>query len=575
MYLKLQPTGNRKKTHLYLVESYRENGKIKQRRLKNYGILEELQIERPNIIEEIKAEIEKLNNSEKRGQATISVDFEEKINATEDLKNIGYFALEKLYNKLKIPQFIDKNTLNKKVKFNLNEVFKMLVFSKIFGYGSKNNMYLNKSDYAFANFDFESQSVYRGMDYLNELKTRLQIHLHKELVKQSNRDLSLVFYDVTNYYFQINKEDGDDVDGIKRRRGVSKEKRQKPIIQMGLFIDQDGIPIGYKLFDGNTNDQSTLKPALEELKETYKLNKIVVIADKGLNSGKNLSFLLKNGHGYIVSHRVRGVNKELKDWILDDLDYEWDDTKTRKTKTRIIERYVIDESGNKELITEKQVAFFSEKYKQKEQYERSKLMPVIEQYIANPAKLKQSNNKGIKKYLDQYSVDETTGEVNKNIIANFNQKRFDEDENLDGFYLIVTSEKSMNTDEIVRNYRGLWKIEDSFKVIKSDLEGRPIYHFTSNRIESHFLICFVSLLLVRLLQKQLGYNNKNNKCFSYSSGAVIEALATANVDIFKNGIVKTHIKKELFLEIIDKLKIDIKYRNMKKEEYVKIKKHLY
>lgn len=575
MYLKLQPTGNRKKTHLYLVESYRENGKIKQRRLKNYGILEELQIERPNIIEEIKTEIEKLNNSEKRGQATISVDFEEKINATEDLKNIGYFALEKLYNKLKIPQFIDKNTLNKKVKFNLNEVFKMLVFSKIFGYGSKNNMYLNKSDYAFANFDFESQSVYRGMDYLNELKTKLQIHLHKELVKQSNRDLSLVFYDVTNYYFQINKEDGDDVDGIKRRRGVSKEKRQKPIIQMGLFIDQDGIPIGYKLFDGNTNDQSTLKPALEELKETYKLNKIVVIADKGLNSGKNLSFLLKNGHGYIVSHRVRGVNKELKDWILDDLDYEWDDTKTRKTKTRIIERYVIDESGNKELITEKQVAFFSEKYKQKEQYERSKLMPVIEQYIANPAKLKQSNNKGIKKYLDQYSVDETTGEVNKNIIANFNQKRFDEDENLDGFYLIVTSEKSMNTDEIVRNYRGLWKIEDSFKVIKSDLEGRPIYHFTSNRIESHFLICFVSLLLVRLLQKQLGYNNKNNKCFSYSSGAVIEALATANVDIFKNGIVKTHIKKELFLEIIDKLKIDIKYRNMKKEEYVKIKKHLY
>lgn len=574
MYLKLQQTGNKKKTHLYLVESYRENGKVKQRRLKNFGILEELQIERPNIVEELKAEIAEKNKSSKREKTTISIDLNDKIEATKDLKNIGYFALEKLYNNLKIPQFLKRQTTNKKLKFNLNEVFKMLVFSKIYGYGSKNNMFHNKEDFAFADFDFKYQSVYRGMDYLNEVKSSLQIHLHEELIKQTNRDLSLVFYDVTNYYFQINKEDEDSIEGIKRKIGPSKEKRQKPIIQMGLFIDQDGIPIGYKLFDGNTNDQITLKPALEELKTTYKLNKIVVVADKGLNSGKNLSFLLNNGHGYIVSHRVRGVNKELKDWILNENDYVWNDVKTRKTKTRIIQRYILNDEGKKEIITEKQVVLFSEKYKQKETYERTKLIPVIEEYIVNPNKLKQSNNKGLKKYLDQYSVDEHTGEINKNIIADFNKKKYQEDQLLDGYYLIITSEKNMDAEEITKSYRGLWKIEDSFKVIKSDLEGRPIFHYTSNRIEAHFLICFVSLLLVRLLQKELGYKGTTGKSFQYSSGVVIEALTTANVDILKNGIVKSHIKKQLFLEILNKLKIDIKYRYMKKEEYLKHKKKL-
>ena len=221
-------------------------------------------------------------------------------------KNLGYAALSAIYHELGLDVFFTNSArVLKKAGYSVNAIMKLLIYSRILEPASKKRTYDRRGDY-FENFDFSLEDVYRCLTFANTLGRDLQRHIHNAITKRYGRRRDTVYYDVTNYYFEIDEQDS------LRKKGVSKEHRRDPIVQMGLFIDADGIPISYGLFPGNTNDCETLLPILAETKEAYGIGRAIIVADKGLNTSGNIAGCIIGGYGYVFSQTVRGGNKELK-----------------------------------------------------------------------------------------------------------------------------------------------------------------------------------------------------------------------------------------------------------------------
>ena len=311
----------------------------------------------------------------------------------------------------------------------------------------------------------------------------------------------MVYYDVTNYYFAI-----DDQDTL-RRKGVSKEHRPDPIVQMGLFMDTNGIPISYGLFPGNTNDCETLITTMSKLKQDYGIGRTVVVADKGLNTSENIIFNILQHDGYVYSQTIRGGTKELKEYVLSEKGYDCVND-SYKIKSRIYPReiYVKTITGKtkKVSIDEKQVVFYNETYAKRAKAEREATIMKARDLINNPANYNQATSRGAARYVKNLTYDAKTGEiitVDRTLM--FNETKLREEELYDGYFSIVTSEYKKTDSEIIDIYHGLWKIEESFKVTKSDLETRPIYLSREDHIQAHFLICFIALVIARLLESRL------------------------------------------------------------------------
>ncbi|MCD6434933.1 MAG: IS1634 family transposase [Clostridiales bacterium] len=557
MYIRLSKGNTSKFTKVYLVEGYRDkNGKSKQRIVKKYGNLEELEAKDPNILIKLKAEAKKIV----RNEVKITLNLSDSNTDKEKDKNYGYFFLEKIYKELGIMDFIKKYNFESKHKYDINKILKLLVYGRILNPTSKKTT-LDHQDEYFEPFNEDLKSVYRSLSKFNELKEDLQFHLNEKVTETYGRDASLVFYDVTNYYFEIEKEDE------LKRKGMSKENKKSPIVQMGLLIDQNGLPIAYKLFPGNTNDISTLIPFLKEMREKYKLGRIIFTADKGLNSGKNLSYLKQEGDGYIVSQKVRGASKEFKAKVLGEEGYVYNESKSFKIKSFLQERTVDDVNGVKEILKEKVVCFWSKNYNDREKKKREELEIRIEEYLTNPSKYKSSNKYGIKKYLKSHNVNKETGEIQDGkTVLQFDREKYENDVQLDGYYAIITSEVNLTEEKIIGKYRGLWKIEESFKVIKSDLEGRPVYVRRNDHVEGHFLICFIALLIMRIIEFKL-----NGK---YSIRKIQETLHNATCREVSKGIYSLNKQNELFRIIENKYNVSLDYKHVRIEQLRKYKKEI-
>ena len=375
---------------------------------------------------------------------------------------------------------------------------------------------------------------------------------------QYGRDTSNVYYDVTNYYFEIKEPDEF------RKKGFSKEHRTTPIVQMGLLMDKSGLPISYKLFEGNTNDSQTLMPVLHDLKEDYGLGRVIVVADKGLNTGENIAYNILNGNGYIYSQTVRGASRDLKNYVLSDMGYDVSKDGF-KIKSRIVNTkiWVEDSKGRRKQveIDQKQVVFFSPDYAKRAKYEREKAVEKARKLIRN-SKNGKIPATGASKYINSSSLDKETGELlNLSKYHLIDEDRIKEEEQFDGYYAIVTSELNMPDNEILDAYRSLWKIEETFKITKSELKTRPVFLSTKEHIEAHFLTCFVSLLLLRLLQLNTNgkystkvlinemqnitgtYIDKNYYMFDYFNEIVKDLGKTADIDFSKRFMTLGEIKK--------------------------------
>jgi transposase len=557
MFVRVTKSPTAKFSKVYLVEGYRdENGKTKQRIIKCYGNLEELEAEDPDVLSKLKAEAKSIP----KNTVNISLNLNDLNSDMIKDQNYGSFFLEHIYEELGISKFIKKQFNKSKHKYDLNEILKLLVFGRILDPASK-KVTVEKQNEFFDSFSVTLDSVYASLSQFNELKDDLQYHLNQRVTELYGRDASLVFYDVTNYYFEIDKEDD------LKRKGMSKENKKSPIVQMGLLIDRNGLPIAYHLFPGNTNDTSTLIPFINEMRDKYNLGRIILTADKGLNSGKNLSYLTSNNDGYIVSQKVRGASKAFVNKVLEDEGYVYNSNETFKIKSFYREHEVKNELGEKVTLKEKVVCFWSKDYDDREKKKREELEVRIQEYLDSPAKYKASNRHGIKKYLILQNLDKETGEIEKiEPFLEFDKIKYDRDVSLDGYYVLISSEVKLSEKKIIEKYRNLWKIEESFRVLKTDLSARPVYVRRNDHVEGHFLICFVSLLIARILELKL-----ENK---YSISKIQNALKNATCRKLYNGIYSLNKQDEVFRSIEKSFNVSLDNKFVRVEEIRNYKKEI-
>jgi transposase len=460
-------------------------------------------------------------------KATITLDMNEALECnTNDHYNLGYSAILKLYHSLGLQRFFNNAQRHREFSYNISAVVTLLVISRILSPGSKKKAYEEKNRY-FERFDFELVDVYRSLSFLSTISREVQAQINTAISALNPRDTSIVYYDVTNFYFEIDEEDN------LRKRGFSKEKRRDPIVQMGLAMDRDGIPLHYDLFEGNKPDTMTFRSVIGEVRRSYNTGRIIVIADRGITSGDNIFYLVggekksKANNGYIFSYSIAGSNDEFRSFVLDPGGY-YDpsgapvtDETTFKIKSRLHSRDIWvtmrDGSRKKRTVYEKQVVFWSRKHALKMSVEREKQIDKAQAMISSPAKLKRATSYGAARYVQNICYDEDTGEVietGKHVALD--EVKIEQEAKFDGYYAIVTSEHAMPDAEIVEHYRGLWEIEETFRITKSLLEARPVYVSREERIKAHFLTCYIALVIMRLLQRATGS--------VYSCEKLIEAM---------------------------------------------------
>jgi hypothetical protein len=486
--------------------------------LKRYGELSELEAAEPGVLERLRtqaAEATRLKQAQAR--VLVELDLARDRENTDRPVNIGWFFLDALWRELGLDRFFKTRARKLRIGYDLDGYARLLVFSRILAPGSKAAAVRGAGWLHDGPPACEGHGVYRALDVLHALAPDAQRHLHKQIAKVFGRDVSKVFYDVTNYWFETDMPDDF------RKKGPSKEHRLDPIVQMGLVMDTAGLPVAYRLFPGNTHDARTLAPVLEDLQAGYRLDRMVVVADKGLNSGSNLAAIVGAGNGYIVAQKVRG--KAPADIVQAVLDPNgWTSSPDGMFASKGITR---DHHLAKGVdIEEKCVCFWSAKYAAREQRKRGITIADAQAMIANPARYEASANYGRKRYVEE-TLTTSTGEIAQKHLS-LNETKAKTDALLDGYYAIITTETRMENQAIIDAYHELARIEDSFRVMKTDLESRPVYVWTIEHIDAHFLTCYLALTLLRALQAKTNWQIPAHQ--------IKEALASALITPLENGI---------------------------------------
>ena len=380
------------------------------------------------------------------------------------------------------------------------------------------------------------EDYYRVLDIIYDEKEKLEKHLNSTLKKKFNRELNVVLYDVTTYYFESVKK--DEIKGF----GFSKDNKVNQVqVVMGLLIDNNGIPVGYELYPGNTSEFSTLYPVIKDLKEKYKLKKVIVAADRGLNSGKNLLLLKELGLDYVMAYKLKGAKKEIKEKLFED-GY----TIEKEFKYKLIEHVKeIRVDGKVEKIQDNLLLGYSEKRAKNDKADRQRLLDKADKLLNNPSMMKQELKKGGKKFIKV-----TKG----NLDIELDVKQIEEAEKMDGFFAIEYSQKELTGREVREIYGSLWKIEDSFRVLKTNLEARPIFVWSEKRIRAHFLICYLALVIERYLEKLLKDNNVN-----LSTAKIQEAIRNTTLGSVETLMGDYYIKdaeSKEYLDIINSVKMN-------------------
>ncbi|HBK70507.1 MAG TPA: IS1634 family transposase [Flavobacteriaceae bacterium] len=565
MFLRKATNKKNGRTYLSIVHGYydKKAKNSKAKTIKSLGYLDLLEKEYDDPIAHFTEVAQQMNEEYKKENAPVSITFnlsEEIDKSTTNRKNFGYAALSKIYHELKIDKFLTNRQRHTNEEYSANSIMKLLVFARMLFPASKRKTFNNKEMF-FEKTNFSLDDIYRCLGLFNKHKDELQLWMHERIKEKYNRNTNLVYYDVTNYYFEINEPDD------MRKKGISKEKRSDPIVQMGLFIDDKGIPITYKLFPGNTADCSTLIPMLSNMQRKYSLGRVIVVADRGITSGDNIYYTLSTKNGYVLSYSVRGSSEKFKNYVLSDEGYR-KKVDGFKIKSRLEPReiWVTMTNGKKKKVTvhEKQVVFYSPKYALKARKDREKAVKKAQDLIRHPSKYNKSSAYGAAKYIKNLTFDSKTGELLEDAkkALYFNEERLREEEKFDGYYAIVTSEHKETDKKILDIYRGLWKIEESFKVTKSDLEARPVYLSDKDHIDAHFLTCFISLVIARLLE----YRLKGK----YSIPSILESLSRASCSHIKENFYLFDYDDEILEATGKELEIDFSKKFMPLKEIKKI-----
>lgn len=562
-----------------IIKTFRkEDGKNTSAIVKDLGYLDDLEKEHENPLAWAKEEAKRLTeeNKEARKKRIQSIDFDTTpLDQREGghggpVINIGSAAISRIYHDLEIDEFLDNRRRYRRFGFNVEKVVRFLIYNRVLDPDSKKGAWEKKHLYYDSDDDFSLDQVYETMDFLASYKEDLVKKIDTVIGQKYSRNTCHLFYDVTNYYFEIDNndeeildEEGNPQNKAYRQPGCSKEHRTTPIVQMGLFMDQNGIPVDYDLFRGNTHDSQTLVPMISKASTRFEKTGLIVVADKGMMSGDNIKAIRERRQGYVISSSVRKSDAKFQEWVLDDEGYsEFYNANSGileyRIKSRFSPRFItVHDPENKKRtkkvrINERQIVIWSRKYAERARKQRDEVLEKTIKLIGRRSGEATTVKFGARKYIVKSPIKGGMPADVDDYVISLDENLVNEEEALDGYYAICTNVTGVDGDrkaaeffknhpdrtayydnsgffvmnreevppqEIVDIYHGLWRIEETFKVTKSTLQTRPVFHWTEKRIEGHFLICFISLTILRLLQYRLNWK--------YSSKVITEVLKDA------------------------------------------------
>ena len=507
----LKKTNNKKGTYLQIYSSFYDpqRGHTAHKAYKPIGYVHELQakgIEDP--ISFYKEEVNRLNQEAK---AEKNAKKEKQISDDSPEKLIGYFPIKNINDKLSVKKYIDLMQTATDFRFNVFDMTSALVYARLVQPCSKSKTYVEVIPKLFESYDFSLTQLYDGLEYIGcEYEKIIEIYNH-QIQQMYPFDTSHTYFDCTNFYFEIDKEDNF------RRKRPSKENRKEPIVGLGLLLDANQIPIGMKLFPGNQSEKPVIRKVIDDLKKRNSVSgRTIQIADKGLNCAENIFHALKNGDGYIFSKSVKQLPEIEKTWVLLSNDYRDIKDANGDVLYRIKEcvdafeyKFKDSETGKikKFKITEKRIVTFNPKLARKQIYEINKEVEKAKLLKASQAKRSEYGDSA--KYVIFTTADKKGNDTDGKIKVTMNDDFIKKSLELAGYNMLVTSEISMADKEIYTAYHNLWRIEESFRIMKSQLDARPVYLQKKDTITGHFLICYLAVLLTRLLQFKI---LKNNYC---------------------------------------------------------------
>ena len=563
--MRLKVTKTNKATNYYIIRDINKNGKRSTEIYERLGTEEEI-LKKSNVEDIfvwIKNYIKEINEN-KNNIPTLIKKYPSKIidKAVQNLFNCGYLFLEKIYYELGLDNICNDISEKYSFKYDLNNILSGLIYGRIIFPSSK--LATNKLAKKFLEQpNFELQHIYRSLGIIAKENEYIQSELYKNSLKISKRNTGILYYDCTNYFFEIENEDE------LRRYGNSKENRPNPITQMGLFMDGDGIPLAFSIAPGNTNEQTTLTPLEKKILKDFELSRFVVCTDAGLASTTNRKFNDKEERAFITTQSIKKLKKYLMDWALDEEGWKLvndskiynlkkvnENEELYKDKIFYKERW-IKENG----LEQKLIVTYSIKYRNYEREIRNKQIERAKEAITKNIKIDNYRQTDYKRFVSKTNITKE-GELADKKVYSLNNKLIEREEKFDGFYGVCTNLED-GAEEIIKINKRRWEIEECFRIMKSEFKARPVYLSREDRILAHFTTCFLSLVIYRFLEKRLEEK--------YTCNEIIETLRDMNLNkVNEIGYIPAYTRTDITDSLHEKFNFRTDYEILENKEIKKI-----
>ena len=495
----------------YVIKSYRKNGHSTSKIIEKLGTHEELLKQHPDPEAWAREYVAELNRKEKAAQKhEILIKFDPNTRIPKDdvrLYSGGYLFLQKLFYELHLDYICKKITERHRFDYDLKSILAALIYGRILFPASKSGTYeMAKS--LLEPIDFRLHDVYRALSVLAEESDYVQEAVYRFSKGLGKRNDSVLYYDCTNFFFEIEQEDG------MKKYGHSKEHRPNPIVELGMFMDGDGIPLAFTLVDGSRNEQTTLKPLETQIIQDFGLSKFIVCTDAGLSSVSNRKFNDAPGRAFVTAQSLKKMKDYQKKWALDpsgwrltgdsgvyDLDRILEDEGSRNRYRHSI--FYKERWFNEDNMEQKFVVTFSLKYMDYCRNIRNEQIARAQAALVSPKQSDRTRQTDYKRFITRLHTTKE-GEVAGNVSYGLNTDLIAEEEQYDGFYAVATNLED-DVSQIIRINTGRWEIEECFRIMKTEFKSRPVYLSRDDRVKAHFTTCFLSLILFRYLEKKLDH----------------------------------------------------------------------
>jgi len=538
--MRLKITKSKNAASLYVIKSIYKNGTRTSKIVEKLGTMAELskKLNGQDPIEWAKKYIDELNQREKEENREVIVKHSpSKVIAKDEQRsfNGGYLFLQQIYHELKLNKLCKEISQKYKFSFNLDSILSRLIYSRII-YPSSKRATFELSKQFIEQPDFKLQHIYRALEVFAKEADYIQSSLYNNSLKVSKRNTGVLYYDCTDYFFEIEQEEGN------KQYGHGKDHKPNPIVQMGLFMDGDGIPLAFSINQGNTNEQLTLKPLEQKILSDFELSKFVVCTDAGLASNANRKYNNIGGRAFITTQSIKKLKAHLKEWALDPQGWSLSDSRKTYDLTSLDEAKYKDAVFHKERwikengLEQKLIVTYSIKYRDYQRNIRSKQVERAQKAIVSGSiKLKKFNPNDFKRFIvkKHFTAD---GEAAERKTYNIDADLISKEAAFDGFYAVCTNLED-DASAIIQVNRRRWEIEECFRIMKSEFKARPVYLSRDERILAHFMTCFIALVVYRLLEKKLGGK--------YTCHEIINGLRCMNfLEVNGEGYIPTYTRTD-------------------------------